>query len=162
MTLGAAESGGQKGLNQFPSERMTDYETPEADHVQIVILDALVRRKGFMNQAGSHPRHFVRDDRCPHTTSTDGHTALHLSAGNCARQRDDKIRIVVISVQSAVAELDYLVAGHAQLSDELFHQFKSAVVGGDADALDRFGQSRRCLITASFTDAAPMSPAECG
>ena len=43
MTLGAAESHGQKCLNQFPGECVTDYETPEADHVQSVVLDALVR-----------------------------------------------------------------------------------------------------------------------
>ena len=159
MTLGAAESRGQKGLHQFPSERVTDYETPEADHVQSVVLDALVRRKGFMNQAGPNPRHFVRDNGCPHTASTDGHAALHLSAGNCARQRHYKIRIIVVRVQSAVAELDYLMAGRAQFSDELFHQFKSPMVGSDADALDCFRQSRQCFIAGVFTDFAPMSPA---
>ena len=162
MTLGAAEARGEKGLNQFPSECVTDYEAAKADHVQIVVLDALVSRKGFMNQAGPHPRHFVRDDRCPNTASTDGHAALHLSAGDCARQRHYEIRIIVIRVQSAVAELDYLMAGRAQFSDELSHQFKSPVVGGDADTLDRFPQSRQWLITGVFTDFAQLAPVGCG
>src|SRR5208282_2340987 len=50
MTLGTAKPRGQKCLNQFPGECVTHYETPEADHVQSVVLDALVSRKGLMNQ----------------------------------------------------------------------------------------------------------------
>ena len=42
MTLCAAESRGEKCLNQFPSECVTDYEAAEADHVQIVVLGATV------------------------------------------------------------------------------------------------------------------------
>ena len=43
MTLGAAESRGQKCLNQFPGECVADYQPSKADHIQIVVLDALVR-----------------------------------------------------------------------------------------------------------------------
>jgi hypothetical protein len=43
MTLRAAETRGQKRLNQFPGECVADYEPSEADHIQIVVLDALVR-----------------------------------------------------------------------------------------------------------------------
>ena len=115
-----------------------------------------------MNQAGPNPRHLVRNDRCPNPASTDGHAALHTSAGHCAGQRHNKIRIIVIRVQSAVAEFDYLMAGRAQLSDELFLQFKSAVVGGDTNALERFRQSCQWPIAAALANSAPMSPAWCG
>jgi hypothetical protein len=43
MTLRAAESRGQKCLDQFPGECVADYEPSEADHIQIVVLNALVR-----------------------------------------------------------------------------------------------------------------------
>jgi hypothetical protein len=43
----------------------------------------------------------------------------------------------------------------------LFLQFKSAMVGGDADALARSRQSRPRLVAGAFTDGAPMSPAWC-
>ena len=43
MTLGATESRGQKCLNQFPGERVADYESSKADHIQIIVLDALAR-----------------------------------------------------------------------------------------------------------------------
>ena len=45
MALRAAEARREKCLDQFPRERMTDYETPEADHVQIVVLDTLCAEK---------------------------------------------------------------------------------------------------------------------
>ncbi len=147
MTLRAAESRGEKCLNQFPGQRVTDNLPSEADHVQIVVLDALVRREIFMNQAGPNPRHFVRADRCPNTASTDGHAALHLSAGHRAGQRHDKIRIIIVQIQLQVAEIDHLMAGRAQLSSEMFLQFKSAMVGGDADAADSCPESFRVPAT---------------
>ncbi len=62
MPFHAAESRVEKCLNQFPSEGVADYEAPEANQVQIVVLDALMRRKSFVNQARPNPRHFVRGD----------------------------------------------------------------------------------------------------
>ena len=62
MTLCAGEFRGEKCLHQFPSEGVADYEAPEADQIQIVVLDALMRRKTFVNQARPNPRHFVRGD----------------------------------------------------------------------------------------------------
>jgi len=120
MTLRAAESRVEKCLNQFPSERVTDYEAPEADHVQIVVFDALMCRKGFMNQAGPNPRHFVRDDRCANTTSTNGHAALHLSAGNSSGQWHNKVRIIIVQLRLSVAEINHLMTGLAQHPDQIF------------------------------------------
>ena len=52
MTLRAAESRGEKCLDEFPSKWLTDHQGPEADQVQIVVMDAWVGRNGFINQAG--------------------------------------------------------------------------------------------------------------
>jgi hypothetical protein len=93
-----------------------------------------------MDQTRPHACHLVSDHARPDATAADGHAALDISASDCACQRHDKIRIIVIQIQSAVAEVNYLMAGRAQLSDELFLQFKSAMVGGDADALARSRQ----------------------
>ena len=118
MTRRATESRGEKCLNQFPGERVTDHPASEADHVQVVVLNALVRRKIITNQAGPNPRHFVGGDRCPNATSTDGHAAIHLPASDCAGQRHDKIRIIIIQLQLLVAEVNYLIASRAQLCNE--------------------------------------------
>ena len=72
-----------------------------------------------MNQAGPNTRHFVRDDRRPHTTATDGHAALHLSAGNCAGQRHDIIRIIIVHLRLSVAEIDHFMTGVAQHPDQI-------------------------------------------
>ena len=88
---------------------MSDYEAPEADHVQIVVLNALMRRKGFMNQAGANSRHFVRNDRCPNAASTDCQAAIHVSVGNGAGQRHDKIRIIIVHLRPSVAEIDHFM-----------------------------------------------------
>ena len=75
---------------------MADHKASEADHIQIVVLDALTRRKGLMNQAGPNPRHFVRGDRCSDTASTDGYATIHFSTSDGTGQRYDKIGIVIV------------------------------------------------------------------
>ena len=52
MTLRAAESRGEKWLDEFPKQVLTDHQGREADQVQIVVIDAWVGRNCFMNQAG--------------------------------------------------------------------------------------------------------------
>ena len=138
MTLRAAESRGEKGFDQLPGERTADHQAAQAHQVQVVVFNPLVRRKVIMNQAGPNPGDFVRDDRCPHAASTNGHATIHLPCGNCAGQRHDKIGIIVIRIQAAVAETNHFITGRAQLADQLLLQFKSAMVGSDAHAVERF------------------------
>ena len=73
-----------------------------------------------MDQAGPNTRHFVRDDRCPNTTSTDGYTAIHLSASHCMGQRHNKIWIVIVQLRLSVAEIDHFMTGVAQHPDQIF------------------------------------------
>ncbi len=117
MTLNATESRGEKCLHQFPSEGVADHETAQTDQVQIVIFDALVRRKVFVNQAGPNSRHFVRADRRPDTTSANGHATRNLSAGNSAGQWHDKIRIIIFHLWYSVAEINHIMTGRAQHPD---------------------------------------------
>ena len=105
MPRRAAESRGEKCLHQFPRESVTDDEATEADHVQVVVLDTLVRRKVFVNQAGANPGHFVRADGCSNPTATDAHAAIHRPGGNRPGQRDDKIRIIIVLFRPTIAEV---------------------------------------------------------
>ena len=138
MTLRSGELRGEKGLHQFPGEGVTDHKAAETDQIQIVVLDALMRRKVFVNQAGPNPRHFVRADRCSNPAATDAHAAIHRPGGNRARQRHDKIRIVIVLFRPAVAEVNHFMSGFAQFPGQIFLQLVTAVVGGDADAFRRF------------------------
>ena len=133
MTLRAAELRGKKCLNQFPSEGVTDHEATETDQVEIVVLDALVRGKCFVNQTRTDASNFVRGDRCANSAATDGHAPLHISAGNGAGQRHDIIRIVIIDLQMSVSEIDCVMTSDPQFLGEILLQLKTAVVGGNAD-----------------------------
>ena len=162
MTRRAAESRVEKGLNQFPGERVTDHKAPKADQVQIIVLNALVRGKSVMNQACPHARHLVGSDACTNATTADGYAAVHPPASDCTRQRHNKIRIIVIRGHPAVAEINHLMASRAQPFDELFLQFESAMVGGDTEALAYSHQFRWRLNARAFTDGTATSPAWCG
>ena len=159
MTLRSGESRGKKCLRQFPGESVADHEAAKTDQVQIVVLDPLMRRKVFVNQAGPNPRHFVRADRCPDTAATNAHAAIHRSGGNRPCQRHDKIGIVVRLSRATVAKVNRFIPGCAQFPGQIFLQLITAVVGGDADA---FWQKRQRPIAGQFTDDARLSPGWCG
>jgi hypothetical protein len=121
---------------------MSNDKAPKADYVQIVILDALVRRERFMNQAGPDARHFIRGDRCSDTAPAGGYSTFQVSASHRLGERNDKIRVVIILVRLPVAEFDHVITRFAQLSGKMLHEFKSAMVSRDTDALERFREPR--------------------
>ena len=136
MAFRAGESRGEKGLHQFPSEGVTDHEAAKADQVQIVVLDTLMRRKVFMNQAGPNPRHFVRADRCANPTAANAHAAIHLSGSNRAGQWHNKVRIIIVLFRTTVTKVNHFMTGFAQFPGQIFFQLVTAVVGGDAERFD--------------------------
>ena len=142
MTLRAAKSRRQKGLHQFPGECVAHYEAPETDYIQVIVFNALVRGEAFMDQAGAHPRHFVRRDRCPDAAPTDGNAAFQVSASYRLGERYDKVRVIICLIPMPVTEFDYVITGFAQFSREISHQFQSSVVGGNTDALECSRKSR--------------------
>jgi hypothetical protein len=73
MALGAAEARSKKRLNQYPCGLMAQHEAPQADHIEIVILDALPCRKNFMDQAGADSGYLVGCDARTHAATTNGH-----------------------------------------------------------------------------------------
>ena len=116
MALCTAAFGGEKGLHQLPGKGMSHDEATKAHHVQIVVLDALMRRKGLMDQTGANSHDFVCRDRRPNTTSTDAYPSIHVSRGNGAGERHNEIRIIVVDFGLPVAEIDYFVTGLTQPS----------------------------------------------
>ena len=113
MAFRAGESRGEKDLHQFPCEGVTDHEAAKADQVQIVVLDTLMRRKVFMNQAGANPRHFVRADGCANPTAANAHAAIHLSGSNRAGQGHNKVRIIIVLFRTTVTKVNHFMTGFA-------------------------------------------------
>jgi len=96
MALFAAETCSEKSLYQFPSVGEPDDLAAETNHVQIIVLDALVRRKVFVDQTGADTRDFVGCHTCSDSASTNSYTTIHFPGSDGPRQRNDKIRIVII------------------------------------------------------------------
>jgi len=120
MTLRTTEFGGEKCLNQFPGECMPHNEATKTHHVQIIILDTLMGRKGFMDQAGTNPNDFVCGHGCPDATSANANPALHIAAGNGAGKRNNKIRIIIVFFRLTITEIDHLVSTCTQLTGQIF------------------------------------------
>ncbi len=62
MAFRAAKTCRKKYLNQFPRIGGAEDLTAKTNQVEVVVLDALVRGKGFMDQAGADPWDLVRGD----------------------------------------------------------------------------------------------------
>jgi len=133
MAFGAAEARCQKSLNQLPGGRVADDQAAEADHIQVIVLDALVRRKRFMNQARAHTRHLVGGDRGAHAAAANGDAAIYRPGGNCACQWDNKIWIVIVRLRLGVSEIADAMSALAQQPDQMLLQGKATMVRGDSD-----------------------------
>ena len=99
---------------------MSHDETAEAHHIQIIVFDPLMRRKVFMNQAGTNSNDFVGGNGRPDTTSANAYSSIHVSRGNGAGKRNNEIRIIVVFARLAITEIDHFITGLAQPSGQIF------------------------------------------
>jgi hypothetical protein len=66
----AAELRGQKGFDQFPSERRPDHFSAQTENIHIIIFDTLMSGENIMDEPGTHTRNFVRRDGRTHAAAT--------------------------------------------------------------------------------------------
>jgi len=158
MTLRAGESRSKKCLHQLPDEGVTDHEAAKTDQVQIVILNAWLRRKVFMKQTGAYPRLFICVARCPDSASTHAYAAIRRPSGNRAGQWHDKIMTIIVLFRPAIAKGNHFMTDFAQFPSWIFFQLVTPVISRDVDAF-RFrqdGQSvRHISLRAKTTVANP-------
>ena len=119
MALAVAKLGRQERLNQIPRHRWPDRPSAHADHVHVIVFDALARRKVVVNQSSAHAENFVGADRCPHTAAADGHAAFDFSSRYGMGERYDEIRIIVIRIQTVRSKVNHLVSRGAEMGHEL-------------------------------------------
>jgi hypothetical protein len=108
--VGTAEVRGQKGIDQFPGEGRPDYFSTQTEDIHSVIFDALVGGENIMDERRTYTTDFVCSDGRTHATSTQRHSAFHLSRGYGFGQRDNEVWVVVSGVQLVGAEVDDLVS----------------------------------------------------
>jgi len=134
MALQATESCREKSLNQFPRDRVAHHEATETNHVQVVVLDPLMRGETLVDQTGPDARDLVGRHTRPYSTPTYRHAAIHFPTGNRVCQRNDKIRIIVIRVRPVAAKIVHVVTGLAQPSLQKLLQLKTTMVSGDPNS----------------------------
>ena len=105
----------------------------KADYVEVIVLDALTRRKRFANQARADARHFVSGHASAHSAATDGDAPLHAANRNGARQRNDKIRIIIIRPGHRIPKINDLPTRRTQHSSQMRLELKSAMIGGNSN-----------------------------
>ena len=116
VPLGLAVSGGQERLDEVPGNRRAFGAPAQAEHVEVVVLDPLPGREMVLDKRGPHPRDLVRAHAGADAAAADGDAALHLPRHDGTGERRDKVRVIVVGVERARAEIDNLVPRLAQLA----------------------------------------------
>src|SRR6266699_113536 len=135
MTFRAAELGLEIRRYEFPGDRWSDRAATQTDDVDVIVLNALPRREGVVDQRRAHTRNLVGAHGCADAAAADRNASLHQSGGHRLGQRDREIGIIVIEIENGGAEVDYVVAGATQTPYQLFLECEAAVIGCDSHAL---------------------------
>jgi len=133
MTFRTAEPGRQKRLQEVPRHGGPDGAAAHAEDIHIVIFNSLAGREVIMDQPRANPGDLVGAHGSADPAAADGHAPVDLPFGHGTRQRNDRVRVIVGGVELMSAEIDDLMAGLAQLENQVFFQLKSAVIRRDAD-----------------------------
>jgi hypothetical protein len=81
-----------------------------------------------MDQPCTHTDNFVGADGCPHATAAERYSAIDCSCGNCPRQRDHVIRVVVSGDGLNRTEVYDLMGSTAQQIRDLFFQNEPSMI----------------------------------
>ena len=68
-----------------------------------------------------------------HSTAADGYAAMDLATCYGTRQRNHKIRVIILRLPLPVAKILHLVTGPTQHPQQILLQRKTAVVRGDSE-----------------------------
>src|SRR4029079_12218447 len=96
VSIGVGEFGGEKSLDQIPCEFRSFDASAQTDDVEVVVLDALLRRKMILNQTSADAFNFVRANRCADTAAANCHATIHRFSSHCMPKWNDKIGIIIL------------------------------------------------------------------
>lgn len=134
VTVGLAEFGGEKGLDQIPRHGRPHRAATQTQEVYVIVLDALPCRKVVFDQTGANPFDLIGAHGSPDAAAANGDTALQFPGRHRLRQRDDEVGIVVLRGQHVSAEIEDFMTRRAQLGGQRFLELKPAMIGGDSHA----------------------------
>src|SRR5438309_11357420 len=133
VTFAAVESCPEEGADEVGREARADHLRAEAEHVHVVVLDALMRRVDVVACRGADPALLRRGDRRPDARAADENAALRASILQRVPDLASLVRVVDPHGVRVGAEVDDLVALVAQQLEDGIAQVHSAVVEGDGD-----------------------------
>src|SRR5271165_5041136 len=110
MSFGLTELGGEEGLNKVPRHRRSHGPATQAEDVHVIVLHPLAGREMVMDQRGAHAGDLIGTHRCADAAAADCDATLDLPCRHSPGERDDKVRIVVIRVQTDRTEIDNLMS----------------------------------------------------
>src|SRR6267142_3137896 len=76
MSLGLAEFGREKRLDEVPSNRRSHRPAAHAEDIQVIVFDSLAGREVIVNERGANARHLVGTDGRADAAATDRQAPL--------------------------------------------------------------------------------------
>ena len=133
MPFGAAECRGQKRTHELFGQRWTDDARAEAEHIHVVILDALPRGKGVMAERRPDAGELAGRYRGTDATAAQQHPPLGLTVTDRGGYGPCVVGVIVSRFQLRCAAVQNFVPSVPNgLQDGGFER-ESRVVGADGD-----------------------------
>src|SRR3954452_8088813 len=134
VTLAAVEAGREEGSRQLGGHFGADDLGAEAEHVHVVVLDALVRGIGVVADRCADARDLVGRDRRDDARAADEQRSLGLAAADRLGDLTRLVGVVDPRLRLVGAQIDRLVPERPQLLQQPLAQVDAAVVEGDGDS----------------------------
>src|ERR1700730_373055 len=91
VSVGLSEFGSEKRLDQIPRQFLAFDASAQTDDVEVVVLDALLRRKMVLNQTSADALDLVCANRRADAATANRHTTIHRVGGHCLPKWNDEV-----------------------------------------------------------------------
>src|SRR5918992_4698687 len=151
VALPTVEPGAEESADQLSRQVRPHHSRADAEHVHVVVLDALVRRVRVVTGRGPDARELRRGDRGARTRPADEDCTLGQPAANRVADLLGLVRIVDHRLRPVGAEVDGLVPAADELLHDPLAELHPAVVEGDGD----FHSAPLCRTAVSIRSILP-------
>ena len=133
MSFVAAEGGSQEGEHDFFGQNRPDDPAAQREHVDVIVLDGLVRRVGVVGQSAAHTFHLVGGDGGSGPRPADDDPAIGAAFHDGSPHGGSNVGVVDGFVGMGSEVGDGMTRSGDGGGKELL-EFKAGVIGGDGNA----------------------------
>src|SRR5215208_2860865 len=134
IALAAVETCREEPAHELRGDRGAHHLTTQAEHVHVVVLDALVRGVGVVADRGADPGELARRKRRADARAADEHASLGVAGTDRFADLPRLVRIVDPDAAVVGAEIDDFVAQGADLLQHGLAQFHAPVIERSSNA----------------------------